>query len=186
MIYASLVAIRAWNNPLVAPGYVVFGLATGALWLGGLARLWGAAPGILDYVAAGAVLIAWLLKLAYWLMLDSGASASTPGTATGLGGGTATVRLLDAPNTQENFVMAEMGYRIARKHAVKLRRTAQMLAFALPLGLLAAASALPAGLGTIAALAAATLGTAGLLVERWLFFAEARHAVTLYYGADAV
>ena len=25
----------------------------------------------------------------------------------------------------------------------------------------------------------------GLVVERWLFFAEARHTVTLYYGADA-
>jgi DMSO reductase anchor subunit len=26
----------------------------------------------------------------------------------------------------------------------------------------------------------------GLLVERWLFFAEAKHVVTLYYGAAAV
>jgi DMSO reductase anchor subunit len=25
---------------------------------------------------------------------------------------------------------------------------------------------------------------AGLLVERWLFFAEAEHVVMLYYGAD--
>ena len=25
----------------------------------------------------------------------------------------------------------------------------------------------------------------GLVVERWLFFAEAKHTVTLYYGADA-
>jgi DMSO reductase anchor subunit len=29
------------------------------------------------------------------------------------------------------------------------------------------------------------LGSAGVLVERWLFFAEARHAVTLYYGRSA-
>ena len=26
----------------------------------------------------------------------------------------------------------------------------------------------------------------GLVVERWLFFAEAKHTVILYYGADAV
>jgi DMSO reductase anchor subunit len=25
----------------------------------------------------------------------------------------------------------------------------------------------------------------GLVVERWLFFAEAEHVVMLYYGADA-
>lgn len=28
--------------------------------------------------------------------------------------------------------------------------------------------------------------TVGVLVERWLFFAEAKHAVTLYYGAERV
>jgi sulfite dehydrogenase (quinone) subunit SoeC len=33
------------------------------------------------------------------------------------------------------------------------------------------------------AVAAAALG---LVVERWLFFAEAKHTVMLYYGADAV
>jgi DMSO reductase anchor subunit len=26
----------------------------------------------------------------------------------------------------------------------------------------------------------------GLIIERWLFFAEAKHTVTLYYGSDAV
>ena len=36
------------------------------------------------------------------------------------------------------------------------------------------------------ALLGAVLATAGTLVERWLFFAEARHVVTLYYGADRV
>ncbi len=34
-----------------------------------------------------------------------------------------------------------------------------------------------------AALANAALG---LVIERWLFFAEAKHTVTLYYGAEAV
>ena len=28
--------------------------------------------------------------------------------------------------------------------------------------------------------------TVGILIERWLFFAEATHTVTLYYGAEAV
>ncbi|MDQ2634428.1 MAG: dimethyl sulfoxide reductase anchor subunit, partial [Pseudomonadota bacterium] len=56
--------------------------------------------------------------------------------------------------------------------------------FALPLLLLAAAfgaAAMPwlsAGL----ALTATISQLAGMLVERWLFFAEAKHTVTLYYG----
>jgi DMSO reductase anchor subunit len=31
-------------------------------------------------------------------------------------------------------------------------------------------------------LAATVSQLAGMLVERWLFFAEAKHTVTLYYG----
>ncbi len=34
--------------------------------------------------------------------------------------------------------------------------------------------------------AAAVLGTLGIAIERWLFFAEARHSVTLYYGQREV
>jgi sulfite dehydrogenase (quinone) subunit SoeC len=45
------------------------------------------------------------------------------------------------------------------------------------------AASWPAALAT---LLAALLGMVGLLVERWLFFAEAKHAVTLYYGEAAV
>ena len=36
----------------------------------------------------------------------------------------------------------------------------------------------------IGAVLAALIALPGLLVERWLFFAEANHAVTLYYGAE--
>ena len=32
---------------------------------------------------------------------------------------------------------------------------------------------------------AVLLAALGVLVERWLFFAEARHVVTLFYGARA-
>ena len=41
---------------------------------------------------------------------------------------------------------------------------------------------------TAGVLVGAMIGAAigGVLVERWLFFAEARHTVTLYYGAATV
>jgi sulfite dehydrogenase (quinone) subunit SoeC len=32
---------------------------------------------------------------------------------------------------------------------------------------------------------AVLVGAIGVLIERWLFFAEAKHAVTLYYGATS-
>ena len=110
------------------------------------------------------------------------------GTATGLGRFGA-VRLLDAPHTEENFVMREMGYRIARKHAAKLRRLAVAGAVRRARGVvvrLATALAPASPLGrTALALLASLSAAAGLGVERWLFFAEATHVSMLYYGRAA-
>ena len=40
--------------------------------------------------------------------------------------------------------------------------------------------------GGVAAGLAVVSAAVGLVVERWLFFAEAKHTVMLYYGADVV
>ena len=105
---------------------------------------------------------------------------TTANTATGLAGGT--VRSIEWPHTQENYLLKEMGFRIARKHSAKLRRITQVLAFAAPAILLAIGITLPWSFATAASVLAALLQFAGMLVERWLFFAEAKHTVTLYYG----
>ena len=55
-------------------------------------------------------------------------------------------------------------------------------AFALPILLLAAAMAMSRPVAAVLSVLAAILQLAGMLVERWLFFAEAKHTVTLYYG----
>jgi len=39
-------------------------------------------------------------------------------------------------------------------------------------------------MSAIGAVLAALIAVPGLVIERWLFFAEAKHAVTLYYGAE--
>ena len=83
--------------------------------------------------------------------------------------------------------MREMGFRVARAHALALRTIATLLAFLVPLILtVLAGAALPgnmAWLATLLTILAALATTAGVLTERWLFFAEAKHTVTLYYGA---
>jgi DMSO reductase anchor subunit len=79
-----------------------------------------------------------------------------------------------------------MGFRIARKHAVRLRRIARIAGFALPALLTVFALFRPGRAAALAAALAVISMALGLVVERWLFFAEAKHTVTLYYGADAV
>ena len=124
------------------------------------------------------------MKLAYWKHIDSAAARSTAESATGLGH-LGKVRLFEAPHTGDNYLMREMGYKIARKHAQRLRLIALLLGGAIPVVLAAVASLLPDLPAAVLGLGAVVSASAGLLVERWLFFAEAVHAVSLYYGADA-
>jgi DMSO reductase anchor subunit len=186
MIYATLKPIAAWNNGYVVPCYLLLGLATGASWLAALLFAFGFGNIGISAILALIQSIAWPVKLAYWRHIDLVRSESSAETATGLGH-LGKVRLLDAPHTEENYLMREMGFRVARKHALQLRIFATLLAFLLPLMLTVLAGAaivnglvVPAITLTIAAAAATT---AGMLTERWLFFAEAKHTVTLYYGA---
>jgi DMSO reductase anchor subunit len=65
-----------------------------------------------------------------------------------------------------------------------LRVLAQLLAFGLPLAATALALAGGGGIAKLASVAAVLAQAPGILVERWLFFAEARHTVSLYYGLE--
>jgi sulfite dehydrogenase (quinone) subunit SoeC len=182
MIYASLKPIRQWHNLWVLPNYLALSLMSGALWLNVLARLWGEAHLAVSVVAWASVLLAAALKVRYWRFIDAETGGSTIESATGLGH-RGRVRAFDPPHTGSNYLLDEMGFQIARKHAARLRNIALIAAFALP-GVLTAAAALTSGwIAAGAAFAAALVAGVGVLIERWLFFAEAKHTVTLYYGA---
>src|SRR5262249_19011625 len=142
-------------------------------------------PAPLSGATALALLLGFAVKLAYWREIDRAPARSTAESATGLGA-LGRVRLLEAPHTSENYLMKELGHAIARKHACTLRRLSLGLGFLLPLLLTLLATALPPLPAAAAAVVAAGAGLLGVLLERWLFFAEARHSVTLYYGAAAV
>lgn len=183
MIYRSLKPIPRWSNPWVVPNYLALALMTGSLWLDLLAQAFGPHP-LVALIAPATVALAAALKVGYWQSIDTAPARSTAGSATGLSG-LGTVRLFEAPHTSENYLLKEMGYRVARKHARKLRSIAIVCAFVLP-GLLSLVPFAWPGLpGTLALLAAACLAMTGVLVERWLFFAEAKHVVMLYYGDAA-
>jgi len=94
--------------------------------------------------------------------------------------------LLEPPHTQDNYLLQEMGFRIARKHKVRLRLIARVAAFLLPALLSLIALFFAGGIGLVAAGLAVLSAALGLVIERWLFFAEAKHTVMLYYGAVAV
>jgi DMSO reductase anchor subunit len=181
MIYASLPTIRAWNQPLVAPVYLVLALATGGVLLCFVLALFGYEFRWAAGVCALALILGAILKWRYWTTIDAAEKTYTAEAATGLGR-FGTVHPLDPPHTQPNFVMREMGYQVARRHAMKLRALAAVLLFVLPLAAMLLLLIEPPHAVQLAVAAAALLGTAiGVLTERWLFFAEAEHVVMLYY-----
>jgi sulfite dehydrogenase (quinone) subunit SoeC len=180
MIYASLKPIRAWRSPWTLATYYLMALASGAVLLAMLLHVFSAPAPWADGLALAALAAAWIAKLMYWRDIDTAPAASTPGTATGLGH-LGKVREIVPPHTEENYLLKEMAYRVARKHAARLRRLALGAGLAAPVALMALAwltgGAIAAGL-VILAVASAGIG---IVVERWLFFAEARHTVLLYY-----
>ncbi len=183
MIYASLTTIRAWRHWMVVPVYVIFSIATGAVLLFALTSVFGRsgipALGVITIVA---LVLAGVAKLVYWTGIDNMKPLYTMGDATGLGGD---VRQWELPHTSENYIQSEMGFKVARKHAYKLRMIVGACLVAALL-LVMAAFGFGGDAAPVFAVLAVVLAGIGAVVERWLFFAQARHVVSLYYGEQSV
>src|SRR5260370_11420918 len=154
---------------------------TGALWLAALTALFGGERPLGAARALAAIAVAAPLKLGYWRFIDRSGSASTAASATGLGR-FGEVRLFEAPHSSDNYLLKEMGFRIARKHAGRLRRFALVSAFAAPFALTLLGLGLGGWPGAAAALLAAALAQLGGFIERCLCFAGAKHTGMLYSG----
>ncbi len=179
MIYASLAPIRQWHHPLVAPIYLAFALMTGSLLAQALFAFAGAPHVWAGQLAVAAILAAFGLKAIWWRRVAREQPLSTTESATGLGR-LGLVGMLDPPHTETNYLLDEMVFRVGRRHGRKLRRLSY--GFGLGAALLSLLASTGAGLaaGVVATLAALA-GLVGVAIERWLFFAEARHTVRLYY-----
>jgi len=180
MIYVSLKPIQQWHNGFVLPGYLALGLCSGSLLLVLLTRMFGVYRPAFALLAIILLGVTWAIKWGYWRHIDAAPADVNLGAVTGLDR-LGEVRLLEAPHTEANFVMREMGYEIARAHAWKLRLVVHIALFLAPLALLGVVAAGPPILAQLAALLAVLGAAVGVAVERWLFFAEARHVGMLFY-----
>ncbi|MEQ8735257.1 MAG: DmsC/YnfH family molybdoenzyme membrane anchor subunit [Rhodospirillaceae bacterium] len=185
MIYRSLKPIPAWSTDWTVAAYLALGLLTGLAVLVTVAALFGLHPGRFQTLAIILVLAAAIIKNGYWSRLNSawaeqvekaGAAVASPGK---------TVHSVEWPHTEANYVLKEMGYRIARKHAESLRRYSRILLFAVPAVVFGVMpSLLPLSIFVWVVVPSLILTLVGVVLERWLFFAEAKHVVTLYYGVE--
>lgn len=165
MIYTQLKTIPRWNMGITPIKFLTLSLAGGAL-LAGQAS-----------VAIVLLILAGVVQILTWIEGDSALanSGSNMASATGLGD-IGSVRAFEPPHTGTNYLLREFVHEIGRKHSQKLRIISLILMVALPVILLI----LP--FSHFFALLAVLCHVAGVLVARWLFFAEAEHVVGLYYG----
>jgi len=179
MIYASLKTIRAWYQPLTTPIYVALSLLSGALLLLCLLAVGGAQSGLLVKFAIILCALSLLLKLAYWNKIDEAPYDYTVQQALGFPDAVK-IRQVEPAHTQANFVMREMGYKVARSNSARLRKLMVVLGFMVPFLCLAGSAFMPIYMVPLMVVLLISHAI-GLMVERWLFFAEAEHVVNLYY-----
>jgi len=182
MIYACLKTVPRWCTWHTPVAYVLYALGSGGLLWNALAMSAGGAD--LEPVSPVVLLVAAaLVKLAYYAKFSARVHAtlnqalSVPESAPA-GRVQGRVRLLDAGHTGGTFLTHEFGFVVARGQARVLRIAMFALTVAAPLVLI--------GQGPLAAWVAALAVLAGVLVERWLFFAQAEHVVRLYHGQQRV
>lgn len=181
MIYAALKTIPAWNSRFTVASYIFFALATGSSLLSVISVIFGrfqaGAGNFQSLLTVILIFICIVLKWQYWRRLRRNPGRYTMGQATGLGEG---VRQWEVPHTAVNFIMKEMGYQVARNHALRLQRLCTLL---LDIGFVL--TLFTPYHAWIAFLVVPVLLLAAW-VERWLFFAQAEHVVGLFYGQARV
>jgi DMSO reductase anchor subunit len=164
MIYTQLRTVPRWHHWTTPAVFLSLSLGGGAL-LAGQIRF-----------ALPLLALAGVAQAFAWITGDSRlkTSGTTLASATGLQGGT--IRAFEPPHTGTNYLLREFVHVVGRKHSRNLRVIALTLGFVLPIVLLLLPfNHMLAGVAVVSHLA-------GVLVARWLFFAEAEHVVGLYYG----
>ena len=175
MIYACLRFLREWHSPLTVINYILLGGASGFTFAAAYAAV--SAPAQANFFVGWAIIITLLSFAGRAVSLARNARLkpkSTMQTAIGIKHPRIVQRSMGAMggsfNTREFFHGKSDAFLRAIKPAFLL------LAFVIPLALLALGMFTPAMLGV-----AFILQYVGLLAERWFFFAQANHPQNLYY-----
>ena len=178
MIYACIRFIQEWAHPLTIVNYTVIGMASGLVLAGALGVAWGQDQ-FAARLAPWALAITTLAWLTRALALRRNARLkpkSTLQSATGIK--SARIVQTSMGMTGGSFNTREFFHKASLVAFRRMKLIFQLFAFALPLALVGFA----VSSGSSAAwLVAVPIQLAGVLAERWFFFAQARHPQNLYY-----
>ena len=171
MIYQSLKPIAAWHHPQTTIGYLLFATQSGGTILMAIAAADDNKPLLLAAIIILSTLAAVINKRFYFTRI--GGEEIHIGNA--IGQTQAAARLLEAGHTSPTFLTREFIHHISVQRLRLLRLIMLGLVSIPPLAAVMASGVI---INTLCVL----LLLGGLIIERWLFFAEARHTVRAYHG----
>lgn len=181
MIYACLRFLQEWATPLTLVNFVLLGCASGfTLATAGAAKFAPTLTVPLAVAACGLTLAGCLSRIASLVRNARLHPKSTVQSATGIRA--ERVEQKSRGFTAGAFNLREFFHGKTPQTLARIKWTFLLLAFVVPFGLLSIGGVA----GTLASsfvllCIAAVIQWAGLLAERWFFFAEARHPQNLYY-----
>jgi len=177
MIYACLKFLQEWHTPLTVMNFILLGSASGLTAAASLAA-W-LQPALARPYAAAALIVGTLAYLARLASLSRNARLRPKSTlATAIGIKHPKIAQIAQGAMGGSFNTREFFHGRPREVVRATRWTFLLLVFPLPALVLALA---PDAFWPLCA--AFLLQYAGLLAERWYFFAEAKHPQNLYYQA---
>ena len=177
MIYACLPFLQEWRSPLTVVNYIALGCASGTTLAAALAA--GLHPPLARAFALAALAIGAFAYISRLASLARNARLRPRSTlATAIGVKHPKIAQISQGAMGGSFNTREFFHGRPREVVRAARWMLLALVFPVPALLLASGSQ---SVGVLAAAFAAQY--AGLLAERWYFFAEAKHPQNLYYQA---
>lgn len=177
MIYACLRFLQEWAHPLTVVNFTLLGMSSGSVLLCALSSLAGQNDLLqsLQFWALGSTLLAWFMRRQALRRNARLSPTSTLQSATGIQNPNLVQKSMGM--SAGSFNTREFFHGATAQTVRRMPYVFQILLFALPLLLVAALGAHSA----MAWILAVMLQFAGLLAERWVFFAQARHPQNLFY-----
>ena len=185
-IYSSIKAIPAWHNPLVTVIYLLNSLVMGSLFAFSLFYCFKIEVLFLSNSIIILSFSTLFIKILYWYSIKK-KSKSDISTATGLGNSKAT-SFFEGPHTGENFLTKEMINKINLNKSIILRISFCIFTYVTPAFYIFQNNNLITShyLKSITFIIISIIALLGMFIERYLFFIEAKHTVSLFYGNKTI
>ena len=184
MIYACLKTIPQWNTFWTPINYITIGISLGSLILFFILDFNNYKVDPYKYYLLAAIAFSFFTKISYYISIRGSRHNIGQATNAAIKLKSTNVRLLDVGHTGGTFLTDEFGYKVAEKKLFRVKTFSIISGFLAPFTLIYIHSFVFESM--LLCILAISLAFFGMVAERWLFFAQAKHVVNLYHGSQNV